>query len=66
VSDDTHGIDVEEDTDLETADDEDEEVPEGAHPPEPAPPEETYDERAAEVREQENVDSHRDEEPFES
>lgn len=64
VSDDSHGVDVEADTDVETADDEEQDVPEDADPPDPMPPEGRYDDRAAAARERENVDSHRDEEPF--
>lgn len=66
MSDDDHGIDVEADTDPETADDEDHEVPEDADRPEPAPSEDRYDGRGDAAREQENVDNHRDEGPFES
>jgi hypothetical protein len=66
VSDDDHGIDVEADTDLKTADDEGHEVPEDADRPEPAPSEDRYDGWEDAAHEQENVDNHRDEGPFES
>ncbi|MFC4405494.1 hypothetical protein [Haloarchaeobius iranensis] len=51
MSDETHGIDIEEDTELETADD-----AAGAE----------REAAAAEANEQENPHNHRDEEPFQS
>ncbi|WP_435063092.1 hypothetical protein [Halobaculum sp. EA56] len=72
---DEHGVDVEEDTDLETAedatsskDDADEgEVPEEAMPDqEPGRDDTDGEEREEEAAEQENPDAHRDEEPYQS
>lgn len=65
MSDDDHDIDVEEDTGLEIVDGEDHEVSEDADRPDPAPPENRYDDREDAAREQENVDNRRDEERFE-
>ena len=69
MGDDEHGIDVEEDTDLDTAedttsskDDPDEEVPEEAMPDQE--PGDADEGREAEAAEQENPDAHRDEEPY--
>jgi hypothetical protein len=66
VSDEDHGIDIDEDTDLETADEEpDETVPDDAEPPVDHTGD-RYDEKEAEARDRENPDAHRDEEPFQS
>jgi hypothetical protein len=66
VTHDDHGIDVDEDTDLETADDGTAEaVPDDAEPPD-GHVDDRYDERAEEARDQETPDAHRDEDPFQS
>ena len=69
MSEDDHGVDVEEDTDLNTADDEQnvpEEVDQENPDREPGRDDADSDVREEEAAEQENPDSHRDEEPFES
>jgi hypothetical protein len=70
MSDDDHGIDVEENTDLDTAAVDEHEPPEEVEQenPDREPGREDADSevREAEAADQENVDNHRDEEPFES
>lgn len=66
TTDDDHGVDVEEDTELDTADDDEQSPPDAVDPEDEEPPEGKYDDREQEAREQENPDNHRDEEPFQS
>ena len=70
MSEEDHGVDVEEDTDLNTAADDEQAEPEEVEQenPDREPGRDDADSqvREEEAAEQENPDSHRDEEPFES
>ncbi|WP_277553561.1 hypothetical protein [Halobaculum limi] len=64
---DEHGVDVEEDTALETADNEESDAPDDAMPEQEPGRDDTDGEvREEEAAEQENPDAHRDEEPYQS